>query len=210
MPTQVKLRGFRIEPGEIEAMLVRHPGVAQAAVIAREDQTGDKLLAAYVVPSQDGLIDAAGLRAHLGASLPEYMIPSTFVELDRLPLTSNGKLDRRALLAPEIEISGARRLPHTPQREVVPPRNPTEQLVARVMRDCLERDDFGVLESFFDLGGHSLAGIRLMARLREETGLDLPLRILFERRTVAAISEALDALRWAKETVSAESEEIVL
>jgi acyl carrier protein len=92
----------------------------------------------------------------------------------------------------------------------VPPRNPTEQLVARIMRDCLERDDFGVLESFFDLGGHSLAAVRLITRLREETGLDLPLRILFERRSVAAISEALDALTWAKGTVSAEREEIEL
>ena len=136
------------------------------------------------------------------------MIPSVFVELERLPLTSNGKVDRRALPAPEIAVSGARRLPHEPQGEIVLPRNATEELVARIMRDCLKRDDFGVLESFFDLGGHSLAAIRLMTRLREETGLDLPIRILFERRTVAAISEALDALRWA--TVSTERDEVEL
>jgi acyl-coenzyme A synthetase/AMP-(fatty) acid ligase/acyl carrier protein len=194
---QVKVRGFRIEPGEIEAALVQHVGVAQAAVIAREDAPGNKRLVGYLVAHEH--IDAAGLRAHLGASLPDYMVPSEFVVLDRLPVTHNGKLDRAALAARAIAVSGARHLPHTPQGEIVRPRNATEQLVARIMRDCLECDDLGVFESFFDLGGHSLAALRLMTRLREETGLDLPLRILLERRTVAAISEALDALRWAKE-----------
>ena len=206
---QVKLRGFRIEPGEIEAALVRHGDVAQAAVIAREEGPSDKRLVAYVVAARDRAArSAAELRAYLAAALPEYMVPSTFVVLDRLPLTPNGKLDRRALLAPAIASIGGAVFAARAEARVVQPRNATEQLVARVMRDCLERDDFGVFESFFDLGGHSLAALRLMARLREETGLDLPLRMLFERRTVAAISEALDALRWARRTVSTEREEV--
>jgi acyl carrier protein len=138
------------------------------------------------------------------------MVPSRYVVLDRLPLTPNGKLDRRALLAPAIEVPGARCLSHTPETKIVRPRNATEHLVARMMRDCLECDDFGIFESFFDLGGHSLAALRLITRLREETGLDLPLRMLFERRTVAAISEALDAMRWARETVGTERNEVIL
>jgi len=207
---QVKVRGFRIEPGEIEAALVRHASVRQAAVVARGDQAGDKCLVAYVVPSGAELIDAPRLRAHIGAYLPEYMLPSIFVELEQLPLTSNGKLDRRALPAPGITVSGARTLPHTAQGEIVPPRTATEQLVARIMHDCLERDDFGIFDSFFDVGGHSLAAIRLMTRLRAETGLDLPLGFLFERRSIAAISEALDALHWASGPLSTEGEEVEL
>ena len=167
-------------------------------MIAREEGDGSKRLVAYVVAGGTRALSAAELRAYLGQRLPEHMVPSAYVVLDRLPLTPNGKLDRHALHAPTIAVSGARCLPHAPNARVVQPRNATEQLVARVMRDCLERDDFGVFESFFDLGGHSLAALRLMARLREETGLDLPLRMLFERRTVAAISEALDAMRWAR------------
>ena len=210
MDAQVKVRGFRIEPGEVEAALVGHADVAQAAVIAREDGGSGKRLVAYVVVAGDRSPAAEELHGHLSRRLPEHMVPSRYVVLDRLPLTPNGKLDRRALLAPAIEVPGARCLSHTPEAKIVRPRNATEHLVARIMRDCLECDDFGIFESFFDLGGHSLAALRLITRLREETGLDLPLRMLFERRTVAAISEALDAMRWARETVGAERNEVIL
>lgn len=180
---QVKIRGFRIELGEIEAVLVRHPRVAQAAVIVREDQPGDKRLAAYIVPGADGSVDSAELRRHAAGSLPDYMVPSVFVGMAELPLTPNGKLDRKALPAPDFAAAAAGRGPRTPQEEILC------DLFTEVLG--LPRR-ISIDEGFFDLGGHSLLAVRLMGRIHEELGIELGIGNLFTSSTVAELAERLN------------------
>ncbi|MBV9774839.1 MAG: amino acid adenylation domain-containing protein, partial [Gemmatimonadetes bacterium] len=181
---QVKIRGFRIEPGEIEAVLRRHPRVADCAVLAREDAPGERRLVAYVV----GLSDAGELREHLRASLPEYMVPSAFVSLDTLPLTPNGKLDRRALPAPEYGSAAER---------YVAPRSPTEEVLAGIWAEVLGLERVGAHDRFFELGGHSLLATRVVSRIREMLGAELPLRALFEAPTVAELAACVEEVRRA-------------
>ena len=186
---QVKLRGFRIELGEIEANIAQDPTVREVAVIAREDAPEDKRLVAYVVAENAPADLVDQLRARLRAAMPEYMVPSRFVMLEALPRTHNGKLDRKVLPAPD-DGDGS------PRRVAVAPKTPTEEMVLGIFRSMLDRADFGVSDNFFDLGGHSLMAARLMARLRTESSVDIPLRDLFARPTVAGLAEAIDALRW--------------
>ncbi|MET8010137.1 non-ribosomal peptide synthase/polyketide synthase [Streptomyces sp. NPDC005271] len=181
---QVKVRGFRIEPGEVEGVLAAHPGVLDVAVVAREDRPGVKRLVAYVVPA-DGVpaVDPAGLRAHAAAGLPDYMVPSAIVPLDALPLSPNGKLDRAALPAPGPAADRA------PYRA---PREGAEQLVARVWADVLGVERVGAEDDFFALGGDSILSIRLTSRLREAFETEISPRLVFTRPTVAALATALD------------------
>jgi amino acid adenylation domain-containing protein len=181
---QVKLRGFRIELGEIEAVLRDHPAVLDAVLLAREDNPGDKRLVAYVVPR--GEIPKPGLRAHCAARLPDYMVPATVVLLDELPLNPNGKIDRTALPAP-----GQTRT--EPATSYLAPRTLVESAVADVWQEVLDVWPVGVHDNFFALGGHSLLATQVVARLRATFAVDLPLRTIFEARTVAELAEALQA-----------------
>ncbi|MER7582457.1 amino acid adenylation domain-containing protein [Kitasatospora sp. NPDC097691] len=182
---QVKLRGFRIELGEIEAVLAAHPAVADAAVIVREDTPGDKRLVAYAVVggAADDAPEPEGLRAHAAAELPVHMVPSAVVLLDRLPLTANGKLDRRALPAPGAPAAGAGR----------PPRTPREQQLCELFAEVLGVAAVGVEDDFFALGGHSLLVVRLAGRIREVLGLEVGIGALFQAPTPAALDASLAA-----------------
>ena len=189
MDDQVKLRGFRIEPAEVEAALASHPGVRRSVVILRREVSGDHRLVAYVVPGGAAAPAAAELRAHLGTILPGHMIPSAFVPLGELPLTPNGKVDRTALpaLEPDPGRPGARDLPETPE----------EELVADIWADLLSVPSVGRHEDFFGLGGHSLLAAQAMARLHQALELDLPIRALFEAPTVAQLGARVTGLRAA-------------
>ncbi|AKT37644.1 non-ribosomal peptide synthetase [Chondromyces crocatus] len=189
---QVKIRGFRIELGEIESTLMSHPGVREAVVLAREDVPGDKRLVGYVVPQVADGLDPADLRALLKDRLPEYMLPSVILLIEAMPLTSNGKVDRRALPAPNPSGGGT-------DAEFTAPRTPTETLVAGLWADVLGVPQVSIHDDFFMLGGHSLVAIQAIGRLRSAQGFDLPLRALFEAPTVAAFSQRLDDLRRAKQ-----------
>ncbi|HEV7588713.1 MAG TPA: amino acid adenylation domain-containing protein [Longimicrobium sp.] len=179
----MKVRGFRVEPGEIEAVLRRHPQVADCAVVAREDAPGDVRLVAYVV----GSADPETLKAHLRLSLPEHMVPADFVALDALPLTTNGKLDRRALSAPEPAVASS----------FVAPRTEVEETIAGIWAKVLRRDQVGVHDNFLEIGGHSLLATRVVSRIRAAFGLELPLRALLEAPTLADLAVGVEALRGA-------------
>nr|WP_267480536.1 amino acid adenylation domain-containing protein [Roseibium aggregatum] len=178
---QVKIRGFRVEPGEVEAVLARHSGVARAAVVAREDRPGQQQLVGYVVSAAGQVADPIEMRRKLAEQLPDYMVPSAIMELDELPLTPSGKLDRRALPAPDFAPASIRA-----------PRTPQEELLCQLFAEVLGLDQVGIDDNFFDMGGHSLLATRLISRIRSVMGLEVAIRVLFEAPTVARLAQLLD------------------
>ncbi|GGK46492.1 non-ribosomal peptide synthetase [Streptomyces flaveus] len=184
---QIKLRGFRIEPGEIEAAAAVHPDVTRAAVLAREDRPGDARLIAWVTPET---VDTEALRAHLADALPAYMVPAAIVALPAMPLTPNGKVDRKALPAPEETATA---LPV--QRAL---RDPREELVRELFAGVLGLAGVGPDDDFFELGGHSLLAIRLVSRLRASLGVELSVKHLFRNPTPAALVRSLGEAEGAR------------
>jgi amino acid adenylation domain-containing protein len=185
--SQVKIRGFRIEPGEIEAALAACDKVAQAAVTMREDQPGEKRLVAYFVAAADAAVDIGALRDALARRLPDYMLPAAFVQLPAFPLTASDKLDRRALPAPD---AGA-----LVQRRYAAPLGAAEQAVAAIWQQLLGIPQVGRDDHFFELGGHSLLAMQFVTRLRQQLGVELPLRELFTEPTVRAVATAVHGAR---------------
>jgi amino acid adenylation domain-containing protein len=186
LDNQVKVRGFRIEPGEIEAVLARHPSIAEAVVLAREDLAGEKMLIAYVVAGESLSLSASDLRTFVLESLPEYMVPARFVWLEQLPLTPNGKVDRKTL-------------PQQAQADLhlttpfVPPRHVVEEQLAALWAEVLDLpvERVGIHDDFFALGGHSLRATQLLARVQATFQVELPLRAVFAAPTIAGLLEQL-------------------
>jgi amino acid adenylation domain-containing protein len=183
---QVKLRGFRIELGEVEAALDAHPDVSAAVAIVREDSPGDQRLIAYVVPAGEQIVELEQLRRLCKAKLPPFMVPSGFVSVDAFPVTANGKLDRRALPAPD----GAR---PAMARSYVAPETPVEQTLASIWSEILGVDRIGVDDDFFDLGGHSLLAVKMLSRVQESLDLNLRLPQVFEHSTIRELAAAIAA-----------------
>ncbi|MEW9701882.1 amino acid adenylation domain-containing protein, partial [Paenibacillus sp. SI8] len=185
---QVKIRGHRIELGEIETSLLGHPLIHEVTVIALDDAQGQKYLCAYLISETE--LTVADLRGHLAQELPSYMVPSHYVRLDRMPITVNGKIDRKALPKPTgIAVTG---------REYMPPSTDTEHQLVLIWRDILENDRIGVQDNFFELGGHSLKAMQIISRIHQLCFVELPLRVLFETPTIQAIAPYIDQA--AKET----------
>lgn len=196
---QVKIRGYRIELGEIEAILHQHPGVSKAAVIAREDEPGDKRLVAYVLEKQKNMVTAGELRNFVKQKLPQYMVPSAVVVMEAFPLTPNGKLNRKALPMPE-DAPGER------ETSYVAPQTPAEGILAGIWANILKLKQVGVQDNFFEIGGHSLKAVQVAARIRDAFGVELPVRKIFENPTIATLAQLLAG---ADQSMAAKAPKIV-
>ncbi|GAA6614457.1 hypothetical protein NUACC26_002350 [Scytonema sp. NUACC26] len=185
--TQVKIRGFRIELEEIEAVFIQHPDIKQVVVIVREDEPGNKYLVAYLLSKENAPTVGAQslaplLRQFLKNKLPDYMIPAAFVFLEEFPLTPNGKINRRALPAPDTSQRSL-------EVDFVAPRTSTEQELATIWAEVLRLKQVGIYDNFFELGGHSLLATQVVSRLREAFSIDFTLRYLFENPTIAELTQ---------------------
>jgi acyl-coenzyme A synthetase/AMP-(fatty) acid ligase/acyl carrier protein len=177
---QVKVRGFRIECGEIEAELVRHPQVREAVVMIRVINNTTRLIAYYVAVDKDQVIEVSEARNYLQEKLPEYMIPAAFISLETIPLTANGKVDRKSLQKQEVELESS--------QEYIAPQTGTEKQLARIWKEVLGLERVGIHDNFFELGGHSLLAIQIISRINKELGVNVPLRKLFEAPNIKALS----------------------
>ena len=193
---QVKIRGFRVELGEVETALSEHPDVQTAAVVLREDTPGDKKLIGYFVPVEGKSPTNKELRHFLLDRLPDYMVPAGFVELEKMPLTPNGKVNRRALPRPDQKL-----LLETIEMEYEAPRTPTEEVLAEIYSQLLSVEKVGSNHNFFELGGHSLLATQLVSRIKERFGIDLPLRHVFEKPTVGGLAMVIDQQKLASEGI---------
>jgi len=185
---QLKIRGYRVEPDEIAAALGALPGVQACAVTARDDDGGERRLVAYVVPAAGAALGRDALAAALRRSLPDYMVPTTFVALPVLPLTTNGKIDRAALPAPDAGNT-------LHDGEVVAPRSEVETELAAILSVLLGVEEVSVQDNFFLLGGHSLLGTQLIVRVRDVFGVELSLRTLFDAPTIADLATEIERAR---------------
>ena len=184
----MKWRGFRIEPGEIEALLAGHPQVQIAAVLLREDEPGDQRLIAYLVGEAGQTIDPAEMRRYAREHLPDYMVPSAFMVLDAMPLTPSGKVNRRQLPAPERSRDG--------ETVSALPQTYTEKMLAQLWAALLKVDQIGLDDNFFDLGGHSLMTIKLTQQIEAATGAQLSIADVFGNPTIRELSPMLEHLTW--------------
>jgi thioesterase domain-containing protein/acyl carrier protein len=184
----VKLRGYRIELGEIETVLSSHPAIRHCAVIAREDEPGDKQLVAYYEAQKGSAPTLADLRAFLEKDLPIFMVPSAYVRLGKLPLTPNGKVDRKSLPAPSENVEVT--------QDFVGPRDASEQMLAQIWAKALHVKQVGLHDNFFDLGGHSLLAVRIIVEIEKVTKIHLPLATLLQAPTIAALAEILRNEHW--------------
>ncbi|MEJ2177682.1 MAG: amino acid adenylation domain-containing protein, partial [Gammaproteobacteria bacterium] len=182
---QVKIRGFRVELGEIEAVLNRHPEVAESVAVAIQVKPEEKSLVAYVIPKITANLNASGLRQYLKKSLPEYMIPSNFVFIDEFPLSPNGKVDRKWLPCPDISTS-------TNGSEFVAPRNLVEQKLATIWQEVLNRDEISIHDNFFTLGGHSLNAKQVISRVHDQFIIELPLVSIFDAESLASLATMIN------------------
>ncbi|MBW4677593.1 MAG: amino acid adenylation domain-containing protein, partial [Desmonostoc geniculatum HA4340-LM1] len=181
---QVKLRGFRIELGEIETLISQHPGVQETVVAVYASEVDSQRIVAYIVPQTEQTLTIPELRGFLESKLPSYMVPAAFVTLEALPLTPNGKVDRKALPAPELtQISSS---------NIVPPSTPIENLLAGIWAEILSIDKVGINSNFFELGGHSLIATRVISQIRQVFQVELPLRYLFEKPTIAGLAKEIE------------------
>ena len=184
---QVKIRGFRIELGEIEALLAQHPAVRESVVVVREDEQGDKRLVAYAIPQTAQSPQIGELRQFLKEKLPGYMVPNAIVILESLPLTPSGKIDRRALPAPDSQ-------PEL-QDKYVAPSTPIEAMLVQIWAEVLKVEQVGIHDNFFALGGHSLLATQLFSRIRADFQVEVPLRSLFAAATVAELARSIQDLQ---------------